>query len=43
MSLMMFSFVEIEKPKRMKLVLALACLRLVDSGSLYSPQRHSQG
>lgn len=43
MSLMMFSLIEIEKPKRMKPVLALVCFRLVDSGSLYSPQRHSQG
>lgn len=33
----MFSLIEIEKTKRMKTVLALVCLTLVDSGILYSP------
>lgn len=35
----MFSLIETEKPKRMKPVLPLVCLTLLDSGSLYSPSK----
>lgn len=35
----MFSLIEIEELKTIKPVLALVCLTLVDSGSLYSPSK----
>lgn len=37
MSLIMFSLIEIEKPKKVKPVLALVCLTVIDLGSLYAP------